>query len=672
MPGRRKRAVNLGSIFVSWLPVLVLVGVYVFFLRQMQSGTGRAMGFGKSRAKLLTEKHGRVTFEDVAGIDEAKAELEEIVDFLKDPQRFQRLGGKIPKGCLLVGPPGTGKTLLARAIAGEANVPFFTISGSDFVEMFVGVGASRVRDMFEQAKKNAPCIVFIDEIDAVGRHRGAGLGGGNDEREQTLNQLLVEMDGFESTEGVILVAATNRPDVLDPALLRPGRFDRQVQVPNPDIIGREKILKVHMRKLLLAPDVDPRVIARGTPGFSGADLANLANEAALRAARVGKRLVTMSDFEYAKDKVLMGTERRSMVMSDEEKTLTAYHEAGHAIVGLEMPGHDPLHKVTIIPRGRALGLTMRLPERDRLSYNKQFCIGNLASMFGGREAELLIFGPDMVTNGATGDIQMATRMARAMVMEWGMSEKLGRVRYSSNQEEVFLGHSVTQTTNISPETSKLIDEEVRRLIEDGEQTARRVLTERLADLHVVAKTLLELETLSGDEVKALLRGEKITSAGSRRICRASPTSAARLPCRPAAGRPPASIPSRSRAFDGSLRRPDPRSPGVVMAIVNVTPDSFSDGGDRYDKAQAISDGLRFVDQGADIVDVGGESTRPGSAETSPEEELHRVLPVVAKAWLAAVPSCRSIHGGADVRPRLSRSRARASSTTCRRCATTPQ
>jgi cell division protease FtsH len=508
--GPAEEGVNLGSIFVSWLPVLVLVGVYVFFLRQMQNGTGRAMGFGKSRAKLLTEKHGRVTFEDVAGIDEAKAELEEIVDFLKDPQRFQRLGGKIPKGCLLVGPPGTGKTLLARAIAGEANVPFFTISGSDFVEMFVGVGASRVRDMFEQAKKNAPCIVFIDEIDAVGRHRGAGLGGGNDEREQTLNQLLVEMDGFESNEGVILVAATNRPDVLDPALLRPGRFDRQVQVPNPDIIGREKILKVHMRKLPLAPDVDPRVIARGTPGFSGADLANLANEAALRAARVGKRLVTMSDFEYAKDKVMMGTERRSMVMSDEEKTLTAYHEAGHAIVGLEMPGHDPLHKVTIIPRGRALGLTMRLPERDRLSYNKQFCIGNLASVFGGREAEILIFGPDMVTNGAMGDIQQATRLARAMVMEWGMSEKLGRVRYSSNQEEVFLGHSVTQTTNISPETSKLIDEEVRRLIEDGEQTARRVLTERLADLHVVAKALLELETLSGDEVKALLRGEKIT------------------------------------------------------------------------------------------------------------------------------------------------------------------
>ena len=385
--GPPEEGVNIGSIFVSWLPVLVLVGVYIFFLRQMQSGTGRAMGFGKSRARLLTEKHGRVTFEDVAGIDEAKAELEEIVDFLKDPQKFQRLGGKIPKGCLLVGPPGTGKTLLARAIAGEANVPFFTISGSDFVEMFVGVGASRVRDMFEQAKKNAPCIVFIDEIDAVGRHRGAGLGGGNDEREQTLNQLLVEMDGFESNEGVILIAATNRPDVLDPALLRPGRFDRQVVVPNPDIGGREKILKVHMRKVPLAPDVDPRVLARGTPGFSGADLANLVNEAALRAARVGKRLVTMADFEYAKDKVLMGTERRSMAMTDEEKKLTAYHEAGHALVALHVPKSDPLHKVTIIPRGRALGVTMQLPERDHLSHTKLFLESRLAILFGGRIAE---------------------------------------------------------------------------------------------------------------------------------------------------------------------------------------------------------------------------------------------------------------------------------------------
>ena len=389
--GPAEEGVNLGSIFVSWLPVLVLVGVYIFFLRQMQSGTGRAMGFGKSRARLLTEKHGRVTFEDVAGIDEAKAELEEIVDFLKDPQKFQRLGGKIPKGCLLVGPPGTGKTLLARAIAGEANVPFFTISGSDFVEMFVGVGASRVRDMFEQAKKNAPCIVFIDEIDAVGRHRGAGLGGGNDEREQTLNQLLVEMDGFESNEGVILIAATNRPDVLDPALLRPGRFDRQVVVPNPDVGGREKILKVHMRKVPLAPDVDPRVLARGTPGFSGADLANLVNEAALRAARVGKRLVTMADFEYAKDKVLMGTERRSMAMTDEEKKLTAYHEAGHALVAMHVPKSDPLHKVTIIPRGRALGVTMQLPERDHLSHTKQFLESRLAIMFGGRIAEEIIF-----------------------------------------------------------------------------------------------------------------------------------------------------------------------------------------------------------------------------------------------------------------------------------------
>ena len=441
--GPAEEGVNLGSIFVSWLPVLVLVGVYIFFLRQMQSGTGRAMGFGKSRARLLTEKHGRVTFEDVAGIDEAKAELEEIVDFLKDPQKFQRLGGKIPKGCLLVGPPGTGKTLLARAIAGEANVPFFTISGSDFVEMFVGVGASRVRDMFEQAKKNAPCIVFIDEIDAVGRHRGAGLGGGNDEREQTLNQLLVEMDGFESNEGVILIAATNRPDVLDPALLRPGRFDRQVIVPNPDVGGREKILKVHMRKVPLAPDVDPRVLARGTPGFSGADLANLVNEAALRAARVGKRLVTMADFEYAKDKVLMGTERRSMAMTDEEKKLTAYHEAGHALVAMHVPKSDPLHKVTIIPRGRALGVTMQLPERDHLSHTKQFLESRLAIMFGGRIAEEIIFGPENVTTGAASDIQVATQTARGMITAFGMSEKLGRVRYQANEQEVFLGHAVT-------------------------------------------------------------------------------------------------------------------------------------------------------------------------------------------------------------------------------------
>ncbi len=498
----------LGMI-LNWLPLLVLIGVYIFFMRQMQGGGRGAMGFGKSKARLLTEKVGRVTFDDVAGIDEAKSELEEIVDFLKDPQKFQRLGGKIPKGCLLVGPPGTGKTLLARAIAGEANVPFFTISGSDFVEMFVGVGASRVRDMFEQAKKNAPCIIFIDEIDAVGRHRGAGLGGGNDEREQTLNQLLVEMDGFEANEGVILIAATNRPDVLDPALLRPGRFDRQIVVPNPDIAGREKILKVHMRKVPLAPDVDPHVIARGTPGFSGADLANLVNEAALRAARAGKRLVTMGDFEHAKDKVMMGAERRSMVMTDEEKALTAYHEAGHALVGLHMPQSDPLHKVTIIPRGRALGLTMQLPERDRLSMSRQFCISRLAVLFGGREAERVIFGEENVTNGATSDIQMATRLARAMIMEWGMSEKLGRVRYSSNEQEVFLGHSVTQTTNISADTARLIDDEVRGLIDEGERNARRILTENIDDLHIVAKALLEYETLSGEEVRGLLRGEPV-------------------------------------------------------------------------------------------------------------------------------------------------------------------
>jgi cell division protease FtsH len=507
--GPAEEGVNIGSIFVSWLPVLVLVGVYIFFLRQMQSGTGRAMGFGKSRARLLTEKHGRVTFEDVAGIDEAKGELEEIVDFLKDPQKFQRLGGKIPKGCLLVGPPGTGKTLLARAIAGEANVPFFTISGSDFVEMFVGVGASRVRDMFEQAKKNAPCIVFIDEIDAVGRHRGAGLGGGNDEREQTLNQLLVEMDGFESNEGVILIAATNRPDVLDPALLRPGRFDRQVVVPNPDIGGREKILKVHMRKVPLAPDVDPRVLARGTPGFSGADLANLVNEAALRAARIGKRLVTMADFEYAKDKVLMGTERRSMAMTDEEKKLTAYHEAGHALVALHVPKTDPLHKVTIIPRGRALGVTMQLPERDHLSHSKIFLESRLSIMFGGRIAEEIIFGAESVTTGAANDIQVATQMARAMITAYGMSDKLGRVRYQANEQEVFLGHAVTQTQNVSEATAQLIDQEVRRLIEEAEGHARKILTDHLDDLHTIAKALLEYETLSNDEIGQILRGEPI-------------------------------------------------------------------------------------------------------------------------------------------------------------------
>ena len=506
---------TLWGVVISWFPMLLLIGVWIFFMRQMQGGGGKAMGFGKSKAKMLTEKTGRITFEDVAGIDEAKQELEEIVDFLKDPHKFQRLGGKIPKGCLLVGPPGTGKTLLARAIAGEANVPFFTISGSDFVEMFVGVGASRVRDMFEQGKKNAPCIIFIDELDAVGRHRGAGLGGGNDEREQTLNQLLVEMDGFETNEGVILIAATNRPDVLDPALLRPGRFDRQVVVPNPDIIGREKILKVHMRKLTMAPDVNPRTIARGTPGFSGADLANLCNEAALLAARASKRVITMSDFEAAKDKVMMGAERRSMVMSEDEKKLTAYHEAGHALVGINMPKHDPLHKVTIIPRGRALGVTMNLPEKDRYTYSKAELISKLASMFGGRLAEEIVFGADNITTGAGNDIKQATELARRMVTEYGFSERLGALRYSENEEEVFLGHSVTQRKNVSDATAKIIDEEIRALIDNAENTARRILTDKREQLEIIAQALLEHETLSGEEVDALLRGERIIRPDER-------------------------------------------------------------------------------------------------------------------------------------------------------------
>jgi cell division protease FtsH len=500
---------SLFSILISWFPMLLLIGLYVFFMRQMQGGGGRAMGFGKSRARLLTEKVGRITFDDVAGIDEAKQELEEIVEYLKDPQKFQRLGGKIPKGVLLVGPPGTGKTLLARAIAGEANVPFFTISGSDFVEMFVGVGASRVRDMFEQGKKNAPCIIFIDEIDAVGRHRGAGLGGGNDEREQTLNQLLVEMDGFEANEGVILIAATNRPDVLDPALLRPGRFDRQVVVPNPDIVGREKILKVHMRKVPLASDVDPRVIARGTPGFSGADLANLVNEAALMAARRGKRSVTMAEFEMAKDKVMMGAERRSMVMSEEEKTLTAYHEGGHALIMLHAEGHDPLHKVTIVPRGRALGLTWFMPERDKYSVSRQELEARVAGLFGGRVSEEIIFGADKVTTGAAMDLKQATNIARRMVTEWGFSEKLGRLTYSENEEEVFLGHSVTQRKNVSDATARIIDEEIRRIIDEGERRARQIITEHLDELHAIAKGLLEFETLSVEEIRRVIRGEKI-------------------------------------------------------------------------------------------------------------------------------------------------------------------
>ncbi|MCB9963823.1 MAG: ATP-dependent metallopeptidase FtsH/Yme1/Tma family protein [Rhodospirillales bacterium] len=518
--------ISLLSILLSWFPMLLLIGVWIFFMRQMQGGKGGgALGFGRSRAKMLTEQQGRITFDDVAGIEEAKQELQEIVEFLKDPGKFQRLGGKIPKGALLVGPPGTGKTLTARAVAGEANVPFFTISGSDFVEMFVGVGASRVRDMFEQAKKNAPCIIFIDEIDAVGRHRGAGLGGGNDEREQTLNQLLVEMDGFDDNEGIILIAATNRPDVLDPALLRPGRFDRQIVVPLPDVKGREQILNVHMKKVPLSQNVNVKVIARGTPGFSGADLANLVNEAALLAARRGNRVVTMNEFEDAKDKVMMGTERRSMAMSENEKKLTAYHEAGHAIIGLNMVESDPIHKATIIPRGRALGMVMRLPENDRISMSKAKLEADMAVAVGGRIAEEMIFGADHVTTGASSDISMATNVARRMVTEWGMSDKLGFQRYVSNQEEVFLGHSVSQSKNVSDKTAAIIDEEVRRIIDTAYKIGEKILKEKEKDLHTLAKALLEYETLSGDEIATLLKGLPIirdddvddnTTGGTRR------------------------------------------------------------------------------------------------------------------------------------------------------------
>ena len=498
------------SVLLSWFPMLLLIGVWIFFMRQMQGGGGKAMGFGKSKAKLLNEAVGKVTFDDVAGIDEAKQELEEVVEFLKDPSKFSRLGGKIPRGALLVGPPGTGKTLLARAIAGEANVPFFSISGSDFVEMFVGVGASRVRDMFEQGKKNAPCIVFIDEIDAVGRHRGAGLGGGNDEREQTLNQLLVEMDGFEANAGVIIIAATNRPDVLDPALLRPGRFDRQITVTNPDVMGRDKILKVHIKKIKVSPKFDSKIIARGTPGFSGADLANLVNEAALLAARKNKRMVTLEDFESAKDKVMMGAEKRSMVMSEDEKKLTAYHEAGHAVATLHSPASDPIHKATIIPRGRALGMVMRLPEKDQLSMRKDQMKAHLLIATGGRIAEEMIFGKDKITNGAASDIQMVTNLSKKMITEWGMSEKLGRLRYNSDSEEVFLGHSVAQSKNLSDSTAKLIDEEVRSLAEEAENNCRKILQDNIEELHIVAKGLLEYETLSGDEIKDLIKGVKPT------------------------------------------------------------------------------------------------------------------------------------------------------------------
>ena len=496
------------SIVISWFPMILLVGVWIFFMRQASAGNNKAMSFGKSRARLI-ENTKKVTFKDVAGADESKQELEEIVDFLKDPQKFQRLGGKIPKGVLLVGPPGTGKTLLAKAVAGEANVPFFSISGSDFVEMFVGVGASRVRDMFAQAKKNAPCLLFIDEIDAVGRHRGAGLGGGNDEREQTLNQLLVEMDGFEPNENVILIAATNRPDVLDPALLRPGRFDRQVTVSNPDVKGREELLKVNVRKVPLSRDVDLSVVARGTPGFSGADLANLVNEAALLAARRNKRKVTAEDFDNAKDKVLMGSERKSMAMDEQEKKLTAYHEAGHAICSLHVKETDPIHKATIIPRGRALGMVQQLPEKDQYSYTRAKMLSRLIICMGGRVSEELKFGYDKVTSGASSDIAAATNLARAMVTEWGMSDVLGPVMYVENSNEVFLGRSVTQNQNMSEETARLVDSEIKRLVTDAHKEAEKILKENDAELETLAQALMEYETLTGEEIKEVLAGKKI-------------------------------------------------------------------------------------------------------------------------------------------------------------------
>ncbi len=495
---------SLFGVLLSWFPMLLLIAVWIFFMRQMQGGRGGAMGFGKSKAKLMNEIKGKVTFNDVAGVEEAKEEVEEVVEFLKDPRKFSRLGGKIPRGCLLVGPPGTGKTLLARAIAGEAGVPFFTISGSDFVEMFVGVGASRVRDMFEQGKKNSPCIIFIDEIDAVGRSRGAGLGGGNDEREQTLNQLLVEMDGFDTNEGVIIIAATNRPDVLDPALLRPGRFDRQVVVSLPDIIGREKILKVHSKKISMAPDVNLRTIARGTPGFSGADLANLVNEAALLAARKNKRIVTYLEFEEAKDKVMMGAERRSMVMTEDEKKLTAYHEAGHAIVTINEKAAYPIHKATIIPRGRALGMVMQLPEKDEVSQTREQLHAQMAIAMGGRVAEELIFGDDKVTTGAVSDIEQATKRARAMVMRAGLSKELGPIAYGENEEEVFLGRSVARQQNMSEETAKKVDAEIKKFVEKGYERAKKVLTEKIDDLHKLAKALLTYETLSGSEIEDII------------------------------------------------------------------------------------------------------------------------------------------------------------------------
>ena len=506
-PGKQRSI--LVDIFISWFPMLLLIGVWIFLMRQMQGGTGGrgAMSFGKSKARLMGEDQIKVTFTDVAGVEEAKEEVSELVEFLRDPAKFQKLGGKIPRGVLMVGSPGTGKTLLAKAIAGEAKVPFFTISGSDFVEMFVGVGASRVRDMFAQAKKHSPCIIFIDEIDAVGRHRGAGLGGGHDEREQTLNQLLVEMDGFDGNEGVIVIAATNRPDVLDPALLRPGRFDRQVTVPLPDLRGREQILKVHMRKVPLGKNVRADLIARGTPGFSGADLANLVNEAALFAARANKRNVEMDEFERAKDKIIMGAERKSMVMSENEKTLTAYHEAGHAIVGRLVPEHDPVYKVTIIPRGRALGVTMFLPEEDRYSHTKQRLESQISSLFGGRLAEEIIFGTEAVTTGASNDIERATEIARGMVTKWGLSEKMGPLAYSEEDGEVFLGHSVTQRKTISDETAHSIDDEVRKIIDSNYDRAKNILTDNLDKLHTMAKALVKYETINSDQIDDIMEGK---------------------------------------------------------------------------------------------------------------------------------------------------------------------
>ncbi len=500
----------LMQIFISWFPMLLLIGVWIFFMRQMQGGAGGrgAMSFGKSRAKLMSEDQVKVTFADVAGCEEAKEEVSELVDFLREPAKFQKLGGKIPRGVLMVGSPGTGKTLLAKAIAGEAKVPFFTISGSDFVEMFVGVGASRVRDMFEQAKKHAPCIIFIDEIDAVGRHRGAGLGGGHDEREQTLNQLLVEMDGFEGNEGVIVIAATNRPDVLDPALLRPGRFDRQVVVPLPDVRGREQILKVHMRKVPMADDVKPSIIARGTPGFSGADLANLVNEAALFAARSNSREVTMDNLEQAKDKIMMGAERKSMVMTEDEKKLTAYHEAGHAIVGLTVPSHDPVYKVTIIPRGRALGVTMFLPEQDKYSASRQTLESQISSLFGGRIAEELIYGNDAVTTGAQNDIERATSIARNMVTRWGLSDRLGPLSYGEDEGEVFLGHSVTQHKSVSDETAHAIDEEIRAIIDRNYQRSEKILEENKDELHTMANALMKYETIDANQIADIMAGRE--------------------------------------------------------------------------------------------------------------------------------------------------------------------